>query len=307
MAAPQEFRVPEHGVRYPAEILSRCTDLINTGIWSGIKVVRLRRWVKNFTTDRERYLAACILDSLIYRSDDQTTALVIQLFQRSIPDHVVVDPLPNPLSRDWLQTLRGMAEPGIRLVTAVKQADKTYKSAHIVSRLMKRQMSINPRWIVKPWEIDTDLRRRVSTFVFIDDFLGTGVQFNQLIQAESLEPLINSHYVMYAPFAAHEKGVADLKTLYPTLRVVASENLDKGHGLFNVESRCFDDGTNTPESALEYYTEVLSRKGIAVRDENRIGFGGLGLAYVFEQAVSDNNLPLLWKVGNHDWEPLFPR
>jgi hypothetical protein len=91
---------------------------------------------------------------------------------------------------------------------------------------------VNPKWVVKPWEITDELRKRVPSFVFIDDFLGTGTQFDQLIQAERLIGLLETHYVMYAPFAAHEEGIKFLRRTYSKLRVVACEVLDKRHGLY---------------------------------------------------------------------------
>src|SRR5208283_2651297 len=91
---PNTFVVPQHGLSYPSQITSRCLDLIDRGIWGGLKPVRLRRWMKNFATDEERYLAACLLDALIYRSDDLTTALLVHLFLRSLVDMTRLDPTP---------------------------------------------------------------------------------------------------------------------------------------------------------------------------------------------------------------------
>ena len=77
--------------------------------------------------------------------------------------------------------------------------------------------------------------------------------------------------------------------------------------MFNPEARCFDDGENTPMSAERFYYDLLLKKGINVKSAERLGFGGLGLAYVFEHAVPDNNLPIFWHPGNSDWAPLFDR
>lgn len=52
--------------------------------------------------------------------------------------------------------------------------------------------------------------------------------------------------------------------------------------------------------------EVLALRWRKLVGKDRFGYGGLGLAYAFEHAVSDNNLPLLWWPGA-DWTPLFDR
>lgn len=80
------FKLPRDGKIYIDQIVERCTSLIQCGIWGDMHPSHLRRWMKNFTTDEEKYFAACVLDSLIYRSKSQTIALIRQLFQRALPD-----------------------------------------------------------------------------------------------------------------------------------------------------------------------------------------------------------------------------
>jgi hypothetical protein len=308
-STPARFSVPQHGLSYPTVILSRGLDLIERGVWAGMKAVRLRRWMKNFVTDEDRYFAACVLDGLIYRSDEQTTALVRHLFERSLSDLVRASSCPLGRLDDWLERLRSDVDPKIRLVPAVKRADATHKSAHLVSRLMKRQLSVRPNWVAKPWEIAAHITRGAQVLVFIDDFLGTGKQFEELIVSENLGWIFGSAYVIYAPFAAHRAGIEYLNSpsRYPALKIVAAEVLDKRHQLFESDGCVFDDGINTPELAQMHYFDMLGRVGISLTGDDRLGFGGLGLSYCFEHAVPDNNLPLLWHPGRSDWVPLFDR
>jgi hypothetical protein len=303
---PGIFRVPQFGLSFPSEVMSRSMDLIDRSIWSGMKPVRLRRWMKNFTTDEENYFAGCILDALIYRSDEQTTALVVQLFQRSLVDLARNDVPPLGLVDDWLKLLRA-GDRRVKLVAAVKRTDLTHKSAHLISRLMKRQLSIHPQSIAKPWELDQHIMSGTKMLVFVDDFLGTGQQFDELLEQEHLDWIFSKAYVVFAPFVAHTKGIAYLKKKYPQLRITATEVLDGRHELFNPVARAFDDGLNTADMAKQFYFDFLQKKGFSFPDGNREGFGGLGLTYVFEHAVPDNNLPLLWSPGTGDWMPLFDR
>jgi hypothetical protein len=303
---PSPFQVPLHGFTFHTQVMNRCLDLIDRGVWGGMKPVRLRRWFKNFDTDEERYFAACIMDSLIYRSDDQTTALLVHLFQRPLVDLTRRDPPSTGPITNWLDELRSL-KSSIRLVAAVQKHDLPHKSAHLVSRLMKRQLGIRAQWIAKPWELDQHINTGARTLVFIDDFLGTGRQFEDLIKREHLNRLFTSSYAIYAPFVAHDSGIDYLRSQFPTLRIAAAETLDDRHSLFQPESRCFDDGVNTPESAKAFYVDLLTRKGIHLRGIDRFGYGGLGLAYAFEHAVPDNNLPLLWWPSAGNWAPLFDR
>jgi hypothetical protein len=300
------FRLPKHGLSFPLDILARSLDLIGRGIWSGIKPVRLNRWFKNFGTEEERYFAACVLDHLIYRSDEQTTALAVHLFHRSLVDLARLDPPKVHLTSGWLEQLRD-AQSSVRLVAAVKRADYTHKSAYLISRLMKRQLGVRPQWIAKAWELNQHLKTGAQVFIFIDDFLGTGRQFEELVQQENLDWMFASAYVVYAPFAAHRSGIDYLKKRFPVLRIASAEILDERHDIFDSRARCFDDSVNTPEAAKAFYLDLIKRKGLTIQPSSSLGFGGLGLAYVFEHAVPDNNLPIFWSPGPDAWSPLFDR
>jgi hypothetical protein len=305
-AVPDSFKVPQDGYSFHSQIMSRSLALIDRGVWGGMKPVRLRRWFKNFETDTERYFAACIVDSLIYRSDDQTSALLVHLFQRSLVDLARREPPTVGLITNWLDQLRS-AFSSVRIVAAVQRHDPPHKSAHLISRLMKRELGIRPPWIAKPWELYQHMSTGARALIFIDDFLGTGLQFEELMRKEHLEHLLSSAYVVYAPFVAHESGIDYLRSRFPQLHIAAAEVLDDRHSVFRPESKCFDDGLNTPATASAFYLDLLARKGINLRGIDRFGFGGLELAYAFEHAVPDNNLPLLWWPSAGSWAPLFDR
>jgi hypothetical protein len=289
-----------------SDIMTRSQSLIDRGIWGGMKLERLRRWYKNFTADEERYFAACVIDSLIYRSDDQTDALLIHLFQRPLVDLTRRHPTHIGLINNWIDRLRSNSRD-IRLIAAISQNDRPHKSAHLISRLMKRQLGINEQLIAKPWELNKGNVFANQVIVFIDDFLGTGEQFETLIKKESLQWIFSTAYVVYAPFVAHTVGITHLESKFPGLKIVASEILESQHSLFSSESRAFADNTNSPECAKRFYMDLLRRKGFSFSPTDQFGFGGLGLTYAFEHAVPDNNLPLLWWPENSAWTPLFDR
>jgi hypothetical protein len=270
---------------------------------------RFRRWIANFRSDEEKYFAACVLDALMYRSKDQTLALIKQMLQRTLPDLMRLDPPGVPTPNDWyaaLSTPAGVADPGVRLVTAVTQTDPPTKSAHHVGRLLKRHFRVSEEWIIKAWEISDHFARGVRSFIFIDDFLGTGDQFEKFYNAEA----IASHagiYAAYVPLVAHMTGVSYIKRRLPQIRVASVESLTEAHALFSPSSKYFEDGVNGPETARNFYYALLKDRGINLTGPDRGGFGGLELAYVFEHAAPDNCLPILWWRHSPQWIPLFDR
>ena len=307
-----QFSLPQGAHAYIREIRERCEDLINIGIWSGIHVQQLRRWLSNFQTKQEKYFAACILDNLIYRSEEQTIALLKQLFQRTLPDLIRLNISAVDTIYDWEEELKKSPadcriNPEIRLVAATRRQDPPTKSAYQIARLIKRFLHIDESWIINSWDIMENIGCNVKIFVFIDDFLGTGTQFESLINDEGLNHVLSEAYFAYLPLTAHVQGISYLQKNFPFLHVSATEILDETYGVFHEESACFQDEENSPQIAKEFYYNLLEKYEISIPGPDRRGFGDLELAYIFQHAAPDNSLPILWWAYSEKWHPLFNR
>jgi hypothetical protein len=172
---------------------------------------------------------------------------------------------------------------------------------------MKRHLRIDASWIITPWSVAESIARGTQVFVYIDDFLGTGNQFSEIAVVEKLPATFNTSYSVYAPLAAHERGIKALRTTFPHLRVAPAEVLTEEHSIFSPSSVVFDDGVNTPAVAEQFYYHFLASRRITLYGCERRGYGGLELAYTFSHAVPDNCLPILWYSHSADWHPLFDR
>ena len=302
------FKVPKNGPTFIAAILERCKKLIQYGIWDGLSTSKLLGWFANFATTEEKYFAACVLDSLIYRSDAQTLALASHLFQRILPDLSRLD--PPPVVPNWIEQMRKKSpsiDPRVRIIPVVRPDHPPTKSGYIVARLLKRHLGIDERWIVQPHSIEDHLRDGAAFFLFIDDFLGTGDEFEGFANTLTLDQHLRSVYAAYTPLVAYKQGLTDLRVRFPYLRVMAVETLDESHRLFHAESHCFEDGLNAAEMVKTFYYQLLDRKGIRIDPAYACGYGNLELAYAFQHAIPDNSLPILWWTGTNGWNPLFVR
>jgi hypothetical protein len=272
------FRVPRDGFHYYQEIVDRCHRFINCGIWEGLDKLRLRAWLANFKTDEEKYFSACVLDALIYRSEKQTVSLLRHLFQRILPDLARSEPGHHGALDDAYAKLRRVefpSEPGMRLVSVMRSSDPHSKSSPTLLRHLKRHLLIDERWMIKPSDMAACLNNGVEVFIFVDDFLGTGDQFKELVQSEYLTPLVSSAYTAYCPLAAHQEGVSALNTFLPDLRIRSVEPLDERHELFHPSASCFDDGLNDPMAAKSFYYALLHQRGVDLTGCERRGYGGL--------------------------------
>ncbi len=132
----EQFRMPRDGETFIGSIRERCDYFIEASVWAGMDRAQLRIWINQFNAGAERYFAACILDSLIYRTTKQTVALMEQLLQRAVPDFARIARLDPERSYDWLPDLSHKSgDPGIRIVPVIKDDDPPTKSGPLIARI----------------------------------------------------------------------------------------------------------------------------------------------------------------------------
>lgn len=309
--------LPKEAEAYYRNVVQRCEYFIETAIWTGINKITLRNWLANFRTDKEKYFVACILDHVIYRTKEQTIALIKHLFKYTLPDlinklaiftdqiHEIDSLLRN--SNYLINRTGYLPMLEIRFVGVIKSGDSMIKSSHYIGRLFKKDFAIYESLIITPAEIENCIKDGVKLFVFFDDFLGSGTQFKDCIEKENIESLLVKAKFIYAPLVAHKKGIEFLKNRFPSIELVYVEFLDESNGVFNDKCNCFTDGVNTPIKVKKYYYELLKNKKINLKRQDRKGFGNLELVYIFEHASPDNTLPLLWWPNTSTFKPLFKR
>lgn len=291
---PKEWKIYANAIR------DRCRDLIEYKIWSGIDLIQFDTWRHNFTTDEEKYFAACVLDALIYRSNAQTYSLINQMLNKNLNN--LFRMLGEPDLQNFPECLVDRkVDPLIRLVPAITSEAPVTKSSNEILRFMKRHFRVCENWIINPWKIEDEIANGVKAFIFIDDFLGTGHQFEDVIIDSNLEAIIKSNLVVYAPLTAHTEGIYHLSLGYPKLKITYAEMLDKNvHSFFNNYFH------NEQSEAKAFYVDMLSKRGINLGIGNEYGYGNLELTYAFEHAAPDNSLQVLHK-RNENWFPLFNR
>jgi hypothetical protein len=289
------FDVPREGELYSEQVFARSYGLIDAGIWGSLDRLRLDAWLRFFVTRHEKYFAASVLDSLIVRTSPQTDAMVRQLFERVLPDARRELPAAALLPDDLLLRLREVDEPTVRIVPVLSPSDSPASSGTFLTRLLRRVLQIQERWIIWPNQIPQAIRRGVSTFIFVDDFAGTGLQFTDFASAYQLSARVGSSAALYAPLAAHQSALTLIGKNFPNFPVLPVEQLSSRHQLFSRDSPAFNDGVNTPFSAGHFYDELIHDRRLDIPKRLRRGFGRLALTYVFAHGTPNNCLPLLWR------------
>jgi hypothetical protein len=299
-----EFSLPEDPTNYIYTVKDRCMDLISHDIWVGIKPINLNRWFNNFETELEKYFAACILDALIYRSDDQMTALANELFTKKLPLLLNSKSYNFTDYKELTDLLKSDVTNQMRLVSVSSNQERPVKSSNVILRDFRRKMYFNDSWFITPNEVEREKDNGIKTFIFIDDFLGTGNQFDSMWKNNGFGLTLKDCNAIYAPLVAHLEGVKMLTDKYENLFVISAEYLDETSNVFNF---AFNDGINTPENAKLFYDSLLKKYNFnKLLPENNYGYGNLGLAYTFYHSSPDNCLHIIW--DNKDgWHPLITK
>jgi len=297
-----EFIVPRDGAIYFHTVKDRCLDLIKFGIWEGISATDLRSWFNNFDGELELYFAACLLDNFVFRSKKQTLSLEKELFIKHIPKVLKKFGYDFDDARGFLNFLKGYQDK-VRLVEVVHSEDGPAKSSPILLRHLRREFEVNNSAIIKPEQIKREKDAGITCFIFIDDILATGDQFQTLYTSYQLSNLLNDCIVIYAPTVSHEAGVKKLSSILPNVNLTSSEKLDASSDVFK---HSFDDNENDEAKARIFYTHLLTKYNFRPSENNIYGYGNLALAYAFNDSIPDNCLHLFW-VKKDNWHPLIKR
>jgi hypothetical protein len=300
------IKLPPEWKVYYNTIRERCEDLIELGIWTGIDHVKLDLWRKNFSTDEERFLSACLLDALTYRSGKQIYSLIYEQLFRCLPNffNLQLSTSSNAELFNFPNCLQqNLYDPQIRLTAVIRSTDNITKSTSVILRHVRRLFDIKDEWIVEPEDIESCISSGVNVFIFVDDFLGSGDQFSGIIETEGVKKILDTDIVIvYAPLVAHEYGIGQLNLSYPKLKLCYVEYLE--YSKHNFFENYFNDSLNNPQEARKFYEEFLKKHSIT---GDIFGYGELEITYAFEHSCPDNSLPILHHKDSLTFSPLIIR
>jgi hypothetical protein len=263
--------------------------LIDEKIWDSISHNDLDGWLNNFKTPEEKLLSALLLDSLIYRSAQQTTALLRSALECALP--LAIYDCPNSVINgdDFLKIFTSKSIiKNIRIVPVIRNADPPTKSGPSIARMYRRNLSVNDDYMIWPWLIEENYKNGVKDFVFIDDVLATGQQASEFLQKLELQNFADARF-SYIPLLAHQDGIDKLNKDHQFVKVSPVETLDKNSCFFTIEKMAQIKDLET------LYLEV-SKKFLNKRLYNKMakGYNDLSLTFSYYHATPNASLPLYW-------------
>lgn len=298
------MKLPDNADYFVEAVMSTGKQLIERGFWE-IPESRFGSWCRQFCGQEELFFAACLLDQTIFRSRMQFESALRVLFRSNLCGSL----FQNEHDLHLTEVIQGRQDPKIRLVPVICESDPPTKSGPLVLRRVQRILRLNPKWMCWPWQVPKAIdEKRVETIVFVDDFLGSGRQFESFfLQWEFDKQSDAGIRHIYAPVVAHQQGLDYLAKVLPRVSVVCVETLGIAHSFFNEKTWAqVGQGLISAEEAKGWYLDFGAKRQIAPKSVSLLGFGELELAFGFSHATPNNSLPILWH-SSEGWNPLLER
>lgn len=204
---------------------------------------------------------------------------------------------------------KNLIKNGNQLVrfTPVSISDGRVKSSSVVIRHFIEANDIPQRCVQQTENLERAIEQGTQLIVFLDDFAGSGHQFNKFFKQKELAHFENRVKFLYAPLAAHKTAIKRIESKYPNIKVLPVEMLNEQHEFFN---QCPDgffrgDQTNTVQDAKKHYEDYCSK--IFDNPKYLFGMSSQCLTYSFFLSCPNNNLKALYHEQATEWKRLLFR
>jgi hypothetical protein len=301
--------IPEDAESISERIFANANKLIEYKYWDGVQDYELLAWINNFNTREEKYFAASILLTLIYRNQNAIKTFGAQLFQITIPNYLEEKQIYSINCLDsWLEKLNMSDARGsfpFRFSTIEGVDNKPAKSGASIFRALKKEFFDNSLSIGCQAFDKLAKNPKVNTLILFDDILGTGEQFDTFVEKTNLLELDLN--ILYCPFAANKSGLTDISKKYPTIDIMPVEILSEENGLFSTSNKLFyQNEICRADDFKTFYKTLCTDRNFKMKNADLLGKGELALTYLFNDSTPNNNIAALW-YGDKDWNKLAKR
>lgn len=287
------FEAPLNWDIYYDDVVSKCESYVEYGYWDDVELYQLRAWLSNFESDEEKYLSACILDGLVYRSKQMVKSSFRTIASSIIPKFLDEQKIDYDDSLDdWLTTLKSGRDTPIRFVAIENVDNRTGKSGSVIIREFIETLDLAGHLTMKPEAVGR-IPAYVKAIVLIDDFAGTGNQFCEFFKNNLADKELNKK-ILYVPLAAHKDAVDYIKRSYPSIEVCPVELLTDDDSFFTPINGYFrGDNKNSVDDAKNFYLDLCERSPLK-GSSFLLGKGDLCLTFGFHLSTPNNNLKIIY-------------
>lgn len=290
---------------YVGQVVDRTRKLIQTGIWDAFDSQRLGNWLGCLENYNAKLLGAYLLDNLCCRSRQQFLAMLDPLFLDLRQENLGL-PTSGRLT-DLLRDKPPKKDVPVVLAPVIGLSAPPTKSGPYVLRLCVRKYRIHLDWLT--WPANLGDYEKLRCLLFVDDFCGTGIQFDKFAKSINLLEIHErnpSMQIVYLVATIHPSGRKKLNDDWPFVQVKYADGLVGGNSVMS--EACFSryEIPGFKDVVISQYDDVVKKSGLPTSGQLASGFGDLGLAYAFAHATPNNTLPIFW-YETPRWTPLLDR
>ena len=293
-------------------VLTKCKFFASTQIWPLRNKLDPDGWLSNFE-QADRRMALQLLNSFMYFSDDLLDRMFVSAIQGLSRIVTTNHASVSQRTTEWWSFLNDA-------IVTFPTGEKPFvgDSGHLFVRRARDLVGIEEERILPP-EKALSLARtgQCSAVVFVDDFVGTGLQFSKTWNreyrdaSESFNSLMQSQSfrAFYCPVFCTRYAIENaLLSVRNNVHICPAHWLTDRHSVFS------DDSVWWPEALKPHVHEFISKYssqiglpdtgGYDTRDWQ--GFHQLGLSIAFRHCCPDATIPL-FDTTEGGWTPLWRR
>lgn len=302
------FRIPEGHEGLFDRVRQQFDSLVRAHILGDVlSPTDLTRWLGNFTTPEEQYLAAKLLQSSVIRSWKMIDSSLRQVIDIVAPHYLrrfglhnvtCLEKFERELQKDLAPLpIRFMGVDGERIDVAAGN------SGDAVLRQFGSQFQIGEGYRLRADRPASFQHDRPMLLILLDDLLGTGTQISRFITRYGLDPAPPNMHLVYVPLLATSEGVANVQRDHPSLHICPIEELDATSKFFHSKEDGLwsRDETNRATEVQEFYRALMTTRKVPKETEY-----SLELCAVLPQRCPNNTLRAYW-FRSESWLPLKAR
>jgi len=257
---------------------------------------KVRAWINQFPSPREQRTMFRVLECLHFYTNAHLRLKMKEIngiVTRGLGRHIVTG--KQKRSDILISYLDGLTKSGASMANLFAEESEVY-----VDNIIEKN------------KIEEELKKRndIKAIVFLDDFVGTGVQASDdlKVMCERIHDVVKAKNmkVIFVAIATYKEGWTKISETIDALNIAVEahycELLTEVDKIFGEQSNVFSDLVER-----EFAKSVALKYGKLLVKDNPLGYGNIGAAVVFERSCPNDTLPILWAEKPGTWMPLFKR
>lgn len=284
-------------------ILEKCEFFSDTQVWTIEPAIKPDLWLSNFTKAELPYAENLLSNFFFYNAK-----MCKSMLQSAFQDISLYLPGVNVEQR--VKSWDDLCKNAIFSTIDIDESNLT-ASGHLMCRKARQVLGIpEERFYKKEDALQRMYAGASKIIVFIDDFIGSGLQFTDTWTSPYMDKgkamsyaeisAREGYQAYYLTLMATQYGLGEIAKSCSNIKIIAANVLDDRYSTISTSSILWPE--NLKSGAEEFIQNASNRAGI----KNWKGFHNLALTVAFEHSVPDATLPLFYWNEN-GWKPLIER